>query len=154
MAYDDYRHRVPLRVRWAEADMQGVVFNGHYLTYCDICLTEYWRALGIRYPEEFVAQGSDTFVRKATLEYHAPARFDDALEICGRTARIGRSSLSFVVEMFRHGEPDRALIGAELVYVNADPKAGISMPWSEGFRQRVRAFEALAPVESQERAHG
>ncbi len=82
------------------------------------------------------------------------ARFDDALEICGRAARIGRSSLSFVVEMFRRGEPDRALIGAELVYVNADPKAGVSVPWSEAFRQKLRAFEPLAPQESQERAHG
>lgn len=151
MAYDDYRHRVPLRVRWAEADMQGVVFNGHYLTYCDICLTEYWRALGLRYPEEFVAAGTDTFVRKATIEYHAPARFDDELEVCGRTARIGRSSLSFVVEMFRRGGTTRALIGAELVYVNADPKAAVAMPWSASFRHTVRTFERLAPVEPQER---
>lgn len=150
MAYDDYRHRVPMRVRWAEVDMQGVVFNGHYLTYCDVCLTEYWRALGIRYPEDFLQQGSDTFVRKATIEYHAPALFDDELEICGRTARFGRSSLSFVVEMFRRGEAARALIGAELVYVNADPASKKPQPWPEAFRQRVRQFELRAPEE----AHG
>ena len=35
----------PLRVRWAEADMQGVVFNAHYLAYFDIAITEYWRVL-------------------------------------------------------------------------------------------------------------
>ncbi len=150
MAYDDFRHRVPLRVRWAEADMQGVVFNGHYLTYCDICLTEYWRALGIRYPEEFVGAGSDTFVRKATVEYHAPAHFDDELEVCGRVARLGRTSLSFVVEMFRRDEPAHALIGAELVYVNAEVHAAgarKAVPWSDGFRARVRDFELRAPEE-------
>jgi acyl-CoA thioester hydrolase len=148
MAYADYRHRVPMRVRWAEADMQGVVFNGHYLTYCDVCVTEYWRALGLRYPDDFLQQGSDTFVRKATLAYHAPARFDDELEVCGRAARVGRSSLLFVIEIFRRGAPEAALIEAELVYVNADPATKTSRPWWPAFRGRVRSFEIVAPEEA------
>ena len=150
MAYADYRHRVPLRVRWAEVDMQGVVFNGHYLTYCDVCVTEYWRALDLRYPQDFLAQGCDTFVRKASIEYHAPARFDDELEICARSARIGRSSLRLVLEMFRRGATAKALIGAELVYVSADPAGQASVPWWPAFRERVRGFEIVPPEE----AHG
>lgn len=150
MAYADYRHRMPLRVRWAEVDMQGVVFNGHYLTYCDVCVTEYWRALGLRYPEDFLRQGSDIFVRKATIEYHAPALFDDELEVCCRSARIGGSSLRIVMEMFRRGVPEPALVGAELVYVNADPATKKSLPWWPDFRARVRAFEVVAPQD----AHG
>ena len=150
MAWSDYRHRLPLRVRWAEVDMQGVVFNGHYLTYCDVCITEYWRAIGLRYPDEFLAAGSDTFVRKAVIEYHAPALFDDEIEVCGRTARLGRSSLRFVIEMFRKGQPDSALIGAELVYVNADPATKKAVPWPARFREQVRVFELVAP----EDAHG
>ncbi len=35
-----------LRVRWAEVDRQNIVFNGHYLTYFDVAITEYWRAIG------------------------------------------------------------------------------------------------------------
>ena len=62
--YADFRHRMPLRVRWAEVDKQGVVFNAHYLLYCDVCVTEYWRAVGLRYPEDFVAHNGDLFVRK------------------------------------------------------------------------------------------
>jgi acyl-CoA thioester hydrolase len=150
MAWNDYRHRMPLRVRWAEVDMQGVVFSGHYLTYCDVCITEYWRAIGLRYPDDLLAEGSDTFVRKATVEYRAPALFDDELEVCGRTARLGRSSLRFVIEMFRKGQTETALIGAELVYVNADPATKKALPWSARFRERVRGFEAVAPEE----AHG
>jgi acyl-CoA thioester hydrolase len=150
VAYADYRHRTPLRVRWAEVDMQGVVFNGHYLTYCDVCVTEYWRALGLRYPHDFLREGSDTFVRKASIEYHAPALFDDELEVCARSARIGRSSLTLVLEMFRRGAPEAALIGAELVYVNADPASRQSVPWWPVFRERVRAYEIVPP----EQAHG
>jgi acyl-CoA thioester hydrolase len=147
MAYDDFRHRMPLRVRWAEVDAQGVVFNGHYLTWCDVCVTEYWRAAGLRYPQDFLEQGSDTFVRKATLEYHRPARFDDELQICGRSAQLGRSSLLFRVEMYRQGEPAAALVSAELVYVNADPAGTRSLPWPERLRDRLRAFEPRAPEE-------
>ena len=63
MAKEDFRHSMPLRVRWAEVDPQSIVFNAHYLTYCDICVTEYWRAVGIRYPEDVLhAHGVDIFV--------------------------------------------------------------------------------------------
>jgi acyl-CoA thioester hydrolase len=152
MAFADYKLRVPLRVRWAEADMQGVVFNGHYLTYCDIAVTEYWRAIGLKYPQDFVNQGSDTFVRKATIEYFAAAHYDDELFVCARTAQLGRSSLRFVLELFRQDDVEHALIGAELVYVNADPKVKKALPWSERVRQFIRAFEVVAPQETIEGA--
>ena len=123
MPYADFRHRLPLRVRWAEVDLQGVVFNGHYLAYCDVCITEYWRAIGMTYPAAFLAIGSDLFVRKATLEYHAPAPYDDELEMCGRTARLGTTSLMFLIAMFRRDQTAAPLFSGELVYVNTDPPA-------------------------------
>ena len=54
-----------LRVRWAEVDMQRVVFNGHYLTYIDEAVGEHWRMLALDYPEGFVREhGSDVFLRQ------------------------------------------------------------------------------------------
>ena len=67
----------PLRVRWAEVDMQGIVFNGHYLAYFDVGVTEYYRAIGHPYPGSFAGAGTDLFVKKAEIEYHAPAAYDD-----------------------------------------------------------------------------
>jgi acyl-CoA thioester hydrolase len=148
VALADYRLRVPLRVRWAEADMQGVVFNAHYLTYCDVAVTEYWRAIGLKYPQELVENGSDTFVRKATIEYFAGAQFDDELFICARAAQLGRSSLRFVLELFRQSATDQALIAAELVYVNADPVLRKSVPWSARVRDLIRRFEPVPPQEA------
>lgn len=147
MAFADYRHRVPLRVRWAEVDPQGVVFNGHYLAYCDICVTEYWRALGMTYPAAFLATGVDLFVRRAALEYHSPALYDDELEICGRSARFGTTSLTFAVEMFRSGQRDRALIAGELVYVCTDPATRIPQRVPDKLRASIRAFESTPPFE-------
>lgn len=128
--------------------MQAVVFNGHYLTYCDICLTEYWRAIGVHYPQDFLGEGSDTYVRKATVEYHAPALFDDELAICGRVARLGRTSLLFRVAMFRRGQHDKSLIDAELIYVNASTGSKSPVPWTPRFRDCVRRFEIVAPEEA------
>lgn len=106
-----------LRVRWAETDPQGIVFNGHYLTYFDVGITEYWRALGIPYPSTIERFGVDLFVVKATVEYHAPARYDDELDIGVRVGRIGNSSMQFVLGIFRGKEH---LISGEVIYVAAD----------------------------------
>ncbi len=152
MSYVDFRHRLPLRVRWAEVDLQGVVFNGHYLAYCDVCITEYWRAIGMTYPAAFLAVGSDLFVRKATLEYHAPARYDDELEICGRTARLGTTSLLFKVEMYRRGQTATPLIAGELVYVNTDAASKSTLALPDVLRRQVRAFETTPPEERNEHA--
>jgi acyl-CoA thioester hydrolase len=143
---ETFRHRLPLRVRWAEVDMQAVVFNGHYLTYADVCATEYWRAIGVPYPAGFADLGVDAFVRKATVEYHAPARYDDELLVCGRIARLGRSSARFAVAMFRAGKTSQALVDAELVYVCVDP-SGKPVTWPQEIRQRMRGYECVAPAE-------
>jgi acyl-CoA thioester hydrolase len=148
MAIDDYRHRLRLRVRWAEVDMQAVVFNGHYLTYADVCATEYWRAIGLPYPSAFAELGIDAFVRKATVEYHAPARYDDELLVCGRIARLGRSSAGFAVSMFRLNEPAVPLVDAELIYVCVDLVSGATTPWPPPARERMRDYETLSPVEA------
>ena len=73
---DAFRLREQLRVRWAETDLQGIVFNGHYLTYFDVAITEYWRAIGLPYPAAFAGIGVDVFAGKSTVEYLAPARYD------------------------------------------------------------------------------
>src|SRR5215468_1790144 len=81
MARGDFVFCHALRVRWAEVDRQGIVFNGNYLTYFDVGITEYWRAIGYPYPDALLQNGCDTFAVKATIEYRAPARYDDLLDV-------------------------------------------------------------------------
>ena len=132
-----------LRVRWAEVDMQKIVFNGHYLTYIDTAIAEYWREIGLPYPAGYVERyGTDIYLRKATLEYLGSARYDDLLTVCCRVARLGRSSMTFVFELYRDAE---LLISAELVYVNADSSMKAA-PLPEDLRARVRKYERVAPL--------
>jgi YbgC/YbaW family acyl-CoA thioester hydrolase len=134
-----------LRVRWAEVDMQKIVFNGHYLTYIDTAIAEYWRAIGLPYPEGYVERyANDVYLRKATVEYLGSARYDDLLTVYCRVAKLGRSSMSFAFEIYREGA-DGPLATAELVYVNADPATKKAAPLPDELRERVRRYERLAP---------
>jgi acyl-CoA thioester hydrolase len=136
-----------LRVRWAEVDMQKIVFNGHYLTYIDTAIAEYWREIGLPYPHGYVDRyKNDVYLRKATVEYLGSARYDDQLDICCRVARLGRSSMTFLFEIYREAE-DKALVTAELVYVNADPASMKAAPLPDDVRSRVLRYERLAPAQ-------
>jgi len=134
-----------LRVRWAEVDMQKIVFNGHYLTYIDTAVAEYWRAIGLPYPEGYVARyANDLYLRKATVEYLGSARYDDLLEIGCRVAKLGRTSMTWGFEITRAGE-DAPLVTAELVYVNADPGTMKAAPLPEELRSRILKYERTPP---------
>ena len=143
MARADFTTAHRLRVRWAEADMQGIVFNGHYLTYFDVAITEYWRAIGLPHPETTADTGGDMYTVKATVEYHRSAHYDDELDVLMRCARIGRSSLTFLVEIWR-GEDH--LVSGELIYVHADSKLHRSAPLPERLVRAISAFERIAPA--------
>jgi YbgC/YbaW family acyl-CoA thioester hydrolase len=143
LARSDFRHLERLRVRWAEVDMQQIVFNGHYLMFFDTALASYWRALALPYPAAMLALGGDLYVRKATLEYEGSARYDDRLDIGIRCARIGNSSMHMQAAVFR-GE--QRLVHGELVYVFADPASQTARPVPPALRDMLEGFEAGAAM--------
>jgi acyl-CoA thioester hydrolase len=142
VARSDFKFFHRLRVRWAEADMQGVVFNGHYLTYADVAITEYWRTIGYPYPSSIERLGVDWLVVKASLEYRAPARYDDELEIGVRVGRIGSSSIQFLLEMYR-GE--NHLINGEIIYVTVNPQTHAPVRVPEALRTTIGISEEPTP---------
>jgi len=139
MKRSDFRFLERLRVRWAEIDLQKIVFNGHYLMYFDTAITGYWRALALPYEQTLAYLGGELFVRKATLEYEGSARLDDILDVGIRSARIGNSSMTFHAAVFRGEE---LLVSGELVYVFADPQTQTAKPVPQELRDVLQAFEA------------
>ena len=139
----DFRCFHRLRVRWAEVDMQKIVFNAHYLMYVDTAMMDYWRALALPYEDSMVALGGDMYVKKASLEYHASAHLDDRVDVGMRCERVGNSSVLFHAGLFR-GE--QLLVSAELVYVFADPRTQTSRPVPTVLRGILDDYEAGRPV--------
>jgi acyl-CoA thioester hydrolase len=144
MPRDSFRFSHSLRVRWAELDPQGVVFNANYLTYFDVGVTEYWRDVGCVYPGAFFAQGVDTFLVKATVEYKVPARFDDEIAVRARVRRIGRTSITFFLSIERGAE---LLAYGELHYVFTSLADRKPAPVPEVVRRAVLDYEH-SPVET------
>jgi len=145
MARDVFRFSHSLRVRWAEVDPQGIVFNANYLMYFDVAATEYWRAIGCPYPNALTDRGIDTFAVKATLEFRAPARFDDVVDILVRATRLGRTSLRLALEVHRGTEP---LVSGELVYVIATTDTHEPTPIPTFLRDAILGFEKTPPEHS------
>ena len=139
MKREEFRFFHHLRVRWAEVDMQKIVFNAHYLMYFDTAVADYWRALALPYEEAMHLLEGDLYVKKATVEFHASARMDDRLDIGLKCARIGNSSMLFTGAIFRGEE---LLITCELVYVFADPATQTSRPVPPALRAVLTGYEA------------
>jgi YbgC/YbaW family acyl-CoA thioester hydrolase len=128
------RHR--LRVRWAEVDAQQVVFNGHYLTYLDVAISEHWRAVGLPYPDAFVQLGGDIFVRQHQLAYSAPAKLDDWLDVGLRCERIGNSSITIAWEVRCD---HRLLVSGVATYVYIDLSTGRPLTVPAVLREQIQA---------------
>ncbi len=139
MKRSDFRFFHRLRVRWAEIDMQKIVFNGHYLTYLDTAVTAYWSRVALPYESAFHLLDGELYVKKATLEYHASALMDDDLSIGMKCSKLGKSSMVFEAGIFRG---DKLLISGELIYVFANPKTQTSKPIPDVLRHILLIYEA------------
>ena len=138
-----FRYLDAQRVRWSEVDMQKIVFNGHYLMYIDTAVAGWWRAMAVPYEAAMYQLGGDLYVRKATLEYAASARYDERLHTGVRCQRIGNSSIVLQAAVFRD---EQALVTGELVYVFADPTTQTSKPVPTPLRALMTDFDAGAEM--------
>jgi acyl-CoA thioester hydrolase len=92
-----------IRVRYAECDAQGCVFNSNYLMFFDVVMTEFWRELVGSY-QEMVDAGSDMVVAEAGVRYRRPVMFDDLITIEARISRLGNTSITTALTVLRDGE--------------------------------------------------
>lgn len=112
--------RYYLRVRYQECDAQNVVFNARYADYVDLACFEFLRAALPRPTDVYDGSFECQTVRQV-IEWKAPARLDNVLEISMRASRIGTTSLTLSAEMRRAGKAE-ILVSTETVYVHVDHK--------------------------------
>jgi acyl-CoA thioester hydrolase len=127
-----------VRVGFSDTDAQGIVYYGRYLPYFDLARVEYLRRLDLLHPD--VLTGYEFVMRACTIEYFAPAVFDDEIDVYVRLARFGRTSATFECAAYR--VPDDVLMvtaSQTLVLVDLEERRAVPIP--ESYRERIRAFE-------------
>ena len=133
-----FKYSALARVWFSDTDAQGVVYYGRYLPYFDHARVEYHRHLGLR--PRLEGTTAEFAMRASEIEYHAPARFDDLLEVFVRIARIGRTSVSYDHAAYRV-EDDRLMVTAKQALVLVDPDERQTVVIPENYREAIRAFE-------------
>ena len=137
MTRTPFKFSARTRVGFSDTDAQGIVYYGRYNPYFDLARVEYHRMLGLLNRD----RGEGDFVMRANdVEYFAPARFDDELEIFVRVSRFGRTSITF--EFGAYKIPDDTLMVTAhqtLVYVDLKERAAREVP--AHYRDAVTAYE-------------
>ena len=130
------------RVGFSDTDAQGIVYYGRYLPYFDLARVEYHRNLGLL-GLDIGDEGQEFVMRACTIEYLAPAVFDDLIEVYVRMARIGRTSATFELAAYR-ARDDLLLVTAAQTLVLVDLEQRKAAPIPESYKEAVRAFEGEA----------
>lgn len=137
---DEFRFFTPIRVRYSEVDWQRHMYNAAYLVYLDVAMTEYLRNLGWGYAELVEKEGFDPVLAKVTMEFKAPAYFDEILEVYVRVAEIGRTSFTMAFEIYKE-KSDQVVLTAQIVYVNYETASRTPRPVPDRVRQAFGRFE-------------
>ncbi len=124
------------RVRYADVDSQGIVFNGNYMTYYDDAITDLFLAAGMT-ADVTHAAGYDVVTAHASIDFKATATLFETLEVDVRIGRIGKTSITFELKS-RVG--DRVTTEAKIIYVTVDARTFRPTPVPDEF---IAAMQAI-----------
>jgi acyl-CoA thioester hydrolase len=132
---EPFTHRI--RVRYAEIDGQGVVFNAHWLTYFDEACTRFVDELGFHtmWVNEF-----DVMLVRCVIEWQGSARFDEWVDVAVEPTRLGTKSFDL---RFTATVDDRPACAATITYVSVKPGANVSVEIPQPVRDALE--QRLAP---------
>jgi acyl-CoA thioester hydrolase len=137
-----FKYAAYARVWFSDTDAQGVVYYGRYLPYFDHARTEDHRHLG----GPVGVDGAEFVMRASSVDYLAPARFDELIESFVRVSRIGRTSITYEFSAWRL--PDELLlVQATQTLVLVDLAERRPTPISAVFKDAIRGFEGSDLVE-------
>jgi acyl-CoA thioester hydrolase len=135
-------------VRWQECDAQGIAFNGSYLGWLEVAQAEYFRNLGFSIYRIAAAGYFDSAVVKVTIEYKAPARVDQMLDLLARVSRIGNTSLTLEVAIYPQddGATSAPMTTIEAIYVGFHADTGETRPVPDAIRTLVDTYESTGTI--------
>ena len=123
---DEWAFSTRTRVGFSDTDAQGIVYYGRYNPYFDLARVEYLRSLGLLRQR---GEASEFVMRANDVEYFAPARFDDELEIHIRVSKIGRTSMTYEFAAYKVPEGTLLVTAHQtLVFIDLQKRRPIPIP--------------------------
>jgi acyl-CoA thioester hydrolase len=129
-------HRLAVRVYYEDTDAAGVVYHANYLRFAERGRTEMLRCLGLEHGHLGAHLGLAFTVRRCVVDYLAPARLDDRLEVRTRLARLGGASLDL----------EQRIVAADRLLVRMDVRLALISPALRAVRLPHVLIDALAPL--------
>lgn len=123
-----------IRVRYGECDMQKVVFNAHYMAYCDDAVDTWFRSELTPDGTGFESLGFDFMLKSATITWHAPLRFGDTADLRCSVARFGNASFDVSITGSASSEQR---FDATITYVSVAPGTTTPTRVPELVRERL-----------------
>ena len=138
-AKSPFKFSATTRVGFSDTDAQGIVYYGRYLPYFDFARVEYHRSLELL-GMDIGAGGAEFVMRACSIQYFAPAVFDDLIDVHVRLARIGRTSATWEFAAYRERDDVLMVTATQtLVLVDLDERKAVPIP--DAYKEAIRAFE-------------
>ena len=112
-------HVLPLRVYYEDTDASGVVYYANYLRFIERGRTDMLRLLGISHRALDAGAGIAFAVRRCEIDYLAPARLDDEIEVHTAIAAVSGATIE-ARQSVRRGKDELARGTLRLACVGAD----------------------------------
>jgi acyl-CoA thioester hydrolase len=132
----DYKHFVTITTRWMDNDVYGHVNNVQYYSYFDTAVNLYMTEQG---GLDYLAGQSVGYVVETKCQYRRPIAFPDVVEVGIRTAKIGRSSVTYEVGIFKQGQAEICAFG-HFVHVYVDRASNTPTPIPDKDRAAMQAI--------------
>ncbi|MFQ3335731.1 MAG: acyl-CoA thioester hydrolase [Candidatus Arcticimaribacter sp.] len=121
-----YKHFHPITTRWMDNDVFGHINNVTYYSYFDTAVNQYLTShAGFSIKDDPIVG----YVVHSECTYLSGISFPDQIEIGLRVDKLGNSSVTYALAVFRKGEANAAAYGTFVhVFVNRKEEKSVSIP--------------------------
>lgn len=138
MSRPEFRFSYSVRVRFNETDPHGIVYYANYNIYTDCGMREYLRTIGVLDALEHSGEPAEFRLVTQKFEYLRSAHFDELLDVCIRSAAIGKTSITYAFEIYK---ADECVTSGTQVWVHFSSATGKPAPLPPDLTQKLQAFE-------------
>ena len=137
-----FAHFCPISTRWMDNDAYLHVNNVAYYSFFDTAVNEYLILGGVLDIRQSPVTG---LVAHSQCHYFSPLAFPEKIEVGLRVARLGTSSVTYELGVFRAGD-DLAAAQGQFVHVYVDRLTSRPVPLPDPMRALLKPLVISTPT--------